>query len=269
MPAQPLFTAAAATTGRSLPVVLARRAVTALLLMTAAATASAMTADQATVLFDAVLAEHVSDGSVDYDGVAADGRYADFVDWLAGADPEALEGEATQLAFWINAYNALSIKGILDGGSPSSLFGRARFFKSRRYTVGGRALTLDEIEKKIIIPYGEPRIHFAIVCSSASCPKLQSAAYTAAELDGQLDSAAREFLNDRSKNYYDSDAGRLYLSKIFDWFEDDFTAAAGSVPAYVAAYLEDPAEREAVGSGSPSVRYLRYDWSLNGSFSGG
>ncbi|MBT8447956.1 MAG: DUF547 domain-containing protein, partial [Gammaproteobacteria bacterium] len=127
---------------------------------------------------------------------------------------------------------------------------------------------LDQIEKDIIIPFGEPRIHFAIVCSSASCPKLQSAAYTPDSLDTQLDRATRDFLNDSDKNYYDPDANRLNLSKIFDWFDKDFVAAAGSVPAYVGPYLDDPAERKAVSTGSPSVRFLRYDWSLNGSFNG-
>lgn len=82
------------------------------------------------------------------------------------------------LVYWINAYNTLAIKGILDGRSPRTLLGKYSYFKKAKYRVGGKRINLYDLERKVIIPMGEPRIHFAINCASQSCPKLLSRAYT-------------------------------------------------------------------------------------------
>jgi len=121
-----------------------------------------------------------------------------------------------------------------------------------------------QIEHKILrARYTEPRIHFALVCASESCPPLRPEAYRAADLDHQLDDQARTFLRDPAKNRYDADQGVLYLSKIFSWFEGDFEAHSASVSAYVEPYLLVEAG-QAVRSGDVPIRYLPYDWSLNG-----
>src|SRR5437763_1966360 len=111
--------------------------------------------------------------------------------------------------------------------------------------------------------FGEPRVHFAIVCASVTCPPLRSEAYRAADLDRQLDDQARRFLADPSRNRFDRRSRTLHLSSIFKWFREDFEKAAGSLPAFVARYV-DPATAAAVEEPSVRIEFVDYDWSLNG-----
>jgi hypothetical protein len=117
------------------------------------------------------LQAYVRDGQVDYAAIQTDDRFQAYIDYLETADPETLATRDEKLAFWINAYNALAIKGVLDGLSTGSLLARVGFF-SADYSLAGRSIDLYDLEHEIIIPFGEPRIHFAIVCASASCPKI-------------------------------------------------------------------------------------------------
>lgn len=215
-------------------------------------------------LFDQVLRRHVTDGHVDYAGIAGDARYADYLQVLQQTHAESLPTRAEKLAFWINAYNALAIKGILDGYSPYTFFGKVRFFYRNEYTVGGVRTSLYDLEHKILIPLREPRIHFAIVCASKSCPKLRAQAYTAERLEQQLEEDARQFINDPQRNRFDRDQKIAHVSKIFDWFESDFKAHSGSVQRYLARYVADAAIAEALAADAYEVNYLRYDWNLNG-----
>ncbi|NIR28286.1 MAG: DUF547 domain-containing protein [Gammaproteobacteria bacterium] len=214
--------------------------------------------------FDAVLADHAQDGRVDYPGIAADPRFERYLGQLARVRPEDLPSREARLAYWINAYNAFAIKGILDGHSPGTFFGRIGYFKLTEYRAGGREIDLYDLERKVLIPMGEPRIHFAIVCASSSCPRLPSEAYVPERLEQQLERSARHFINDPSRNRFDTEAGVAHLSKIFDWFEEDFAGAAGSVAAYVARYVENEKVAQALREGRLEIRHLRYDWSLNG-----
>ena len=104
---------------------------------------------------------------------------------LVQADPETMNREQ-QLAFYINSYNLLAVTGIVAGRSPASLLGRARFFRFSTYQLGDERLSLQALEHERILPLAEPRIHFAIVCASLSCPKLRSEAYSAEQLERQL-----------------------------------------------------------------------------------
>ncbi len=213
--------------------------------------------------FDEVLQNHVSDGKVDYPAIADDARFADYIKQLQ-AEPPGITTREGRLVYWINAYNALAIKGILDGKSPSSLFGRYRYFKSDTYRVGGKEINLYDLERDILIPMGEPRIHFAIVCASASCPKLLSEAYTPEKLEQQLELNTRIFINDTSRNRFDRENKVAHLSKIFDWFEEDFEKHSGSVQRYVARHIEDPELAKELQNDAYKVKHLKYDWSLNG-----
>jgi len=214
--------------------------------------------------FDNVLREHVHDGRVHYPAVQADQRFRLYLDLLDRVDPNQMSRE-DQLAFWINAYNAFAVKGILDGLTPSPYVGWFRYFKSREYRVGGRRLTLSGLEHEILrAGFHEPRIHFAIVCASRSCPALRSSVYRGAHLNEQLDEAARAFINDPSRNRVDRTRKVAQLSKIFDWFEEDFSGAVGSVLAYVARYVDDPEVAKELAQPGYRIEYLEYDWSLNG-----
>jgi hypothetical protein len=130
--------------------------------------------------------------------------------------------------------------------------------------VAGEEITLWDLEHERLRPLGEPRIHFALVCASASCPKLPSEAYAPVRLGAQLDRDARAFVNDPSRNRFDAQAGEARLSAIFEWYAEDFEAAAGSVHAYVAGYVADPELARGLGAGQWRIEYQDYDWSLNG-----
>lgn len=212
-----------------------------------------------------LLQAHVKDGVVDYPEILSDQRFAAYLSLLDRVDPSALPAERERLAFWINAYNAAAIQGILEGYNPRPYIGWYRFFKSRTYGIGGARLNLSDLEHEILRKqFHEPRIHFAIVCASSSCPKLLSQAYNAAQLEQQLDQAARAFINDPTRNRFDRRRRIAYLSKIFDWFEDDFSASAGSVLHFVARYVDEADLAHELGLGVFRVAYLEYDWSLNG-----
>lgn len=214
-------------------------------------------------LFDRVLRAHVRDGVVDYASIQTDDRFQAYIDYLETADPDSLATRDEKLAFWINAYNALAIKGVVDGLSTGSLLARLRFF-SADYTLAGRQIDLYDLEHEIIIPFGEPRIHFAIVCASASCPKLISEAYLAATLDLQLERNTRAFINNTSKNRFDTAQKTTRISMIFDWFANDFEAHSTTVQQYLAQYIDDREIASALRNDEYQIWYLDYDWSLNG-----
>jgi hypothetical protein len=217
--------------------------------------------------WDRILGAHVRDGVVDYDGIHADPDFAGTVEAIAGA---SLDGHdrIQRMVFLINAYNVLSVKGILDGRSPRTAFGKLKFFFRHKYDVAGERMSLNALEKKLLLPLGEPRVHFAIVCSSASCPPLRNEAYTVARLGEQLDANARVFLNDPAKNAFDPERGEARLSKIFKWFSEDFGNTPLAIQRFIAPHVENREIAARLSKGGFKVRYLDYDWSLNGTFSG-
>jgi hypothetical protein len=223
---------------------------------------AALTLDIA--IWDRLLGQAVVDGQVDYRQWRDNPDFDRLVAQIAEQDLAQLQGDEI-LVFYINAYNILAAQGILEGRSPSSLFGRYLYFKRDKYDVGGNRISLHDLEHKLIRPIGEPRIHFALVCASQSCPWLQSWAYSSGELDGQLDAATRRFINDSSRNRFDVAAQEAGLSRIFDWFEEDFSAGGGTVQEYLALYVDDPEAAQLLRQNAFDVDYLDYDWGLNGS----
>ncbi|GJL65643.1 MAG: DUF547 domain-containing protein [Nitrospirales bacterium] len=215
--------------------------------------------------FDTVLQAHVQDGVVQYPAIAQNTIFTEYLHQLDHIAPTQLPTPNDRLAFWINAYNAFAIKGILDGYSPKTFTGRYQYFVNQRYAVGGETINLYDLERGLLIPnFREPRIHFAIVCASHSCPKLQSWAFTGGQIDEQLTESAKQFINDPTRNHFDHQKNIAYLSKIFDWFMDDFVNHSGSLTRYVAQYVNDPNVAEALTNGQYTVQFLEYDWSLNG-----
>jgi len=224
----------------------------------------------------ALLERYVRGGVVDYrtwkhDGPAPLGAY---LASLAVVTPECF-GAFTpeqQMAFLIDAYNASTVQLVLEhypiasirkiGFLPGTAF-RDRFIVLPAVVEG--ELSLDDIEhERLRKKYDDPRIHFALVCAARSCPPLRSEAYRGSALAAQLDDQGRTFLGDPTKNRFAAASGTLLLSRIFDWFAADFVKAKGSVAAFVAPYLPEPAARAAAGP-APKIEFLDYDWSLNGS----
>jgi hypothetical protein len=205
---------------------------------------------------------------VDYPALAGSPDWRRLVDGLASADPGALRTREAQLAFWVDAYNILAIDLVAKHYPVASIRDIGSLFrpvwKRPAGTVGGRAVTLDEIEHEIVRPLGDPRTHAVVVCASTSCPALPRQPITAARLDAQLDTAVRQWLADPGKGLrIDRAANTIYLSKIFDWFEGDF-AKAGGVLAFVARYAPD-ADREWLDAHGATARleYFDYDWAVN------
>lgn len=206
---------------------------------------------------DALLQRHVDgDGRVAYRNLAAQDLPAldAYLAALAAADPEQLP-QPEQIAFWINAYNAHAIRAVLDGHDAEGFLARKRFFAFRTFPLAGQSRSLDDVEHQILRQrYREPRIHFALVCASTSCPVLRREAYRGDRLDAQLDEQTRAFLADPRRNQL-SNADVVRLSSIFKWFAEDFVQSAGSVPEFVRRYQAIPADAR--------IEYLDYDWTLN------
>lgn len=215
--------------------------------------------------FGALLASDVQQGQVNYSAFANDPAFAGVIKNLATTSLAANATQAERLAFYINAYNAVSIQGILDGYSPSSIWGRQRFFKRRKYDLFDTSMSLYTLEHKRIINEGDPRIHFAIVCASQSCPPLQSWLYTADGLDAQLDQVTAAFINNDASNQFDLENRKADVSRIFKWYGDEFEAAGGgSLAAFLARYVADDALKQSLQNDEWSFDYLSYDWNLNG-----
>ncbi len=211
------------------------------------------------------LSAHVVDGVVNYPALATDPKFETYLGQLDRVDPNSFPAREDRLAFWINAYNAFAIKGILDGYSPMTLFGRYRYFIARGYGVGGETINLYDLERKLLIPdFREPRIHFAIVCASLSCPALRSRAYIGTELDQQLEDSARVFINDPTRNQFDREKKIARLSMIFKWFQEDFVAHSGSLMTYVRRYVVDSELARELEATPYKIEFLEYDWRLNG-----
>ena len=126
-------------------------------------------------------------------------------------------------------------------------------------------MNLYNLEREILIAqFHEPRMHFAIVCASASCPKLQPWAYEGLQLDQQLHQVTSEFINDPSRNRFDQSKKVVSLSMIFKWFAKDFEARSGSVLNFVRDYVQDASLKQDLSAADYTVEFLDYDWSLNG-----
>lgn len=215
--------------------------------------------------FNDLLHRAVTNGYVDYSAFAQSNLFSAYIDEIETTNPASIKDPAEKLTFYINAYNALAIQSIALGRSPASLFGRLKFFKTTKVTVGGKSLSLYDLERDDILTLGEPRVHFALVCASASCPPLRSEIYTAAELDQQLDDQARLFINDASKNSFDANKRKASISRIFKWYPDDFESGDDDLGDYLARYVEDRNVAAMLRAGEFKFKFQKYDWSLNGS----
>ena len=274
--------------------VIMRRVAAALCLLAAASAAAGQGFDHEHRAWTALLAKHVVviDG-----GRASQVRYAGFrqdraqlkgyLDALSGVTAEEFSGwtKPQQIAFLVNAYNAFTVEKVLTRYPDLKSirdFGRVigNPFRDRFFRLLGREFSLDAIEHDTLRrpgAYDEPRVHFAVNCASIGCPMLREEAYVAGRLDAQLEEQARRFLSDRSRNRYDPATGTLEVSRIFDWFKEDWTsgyrgfdgkaAPIRSREEYFARYApllaETASGQQAIREHKAALRFLEYDWTLN------
>lgn len=217
--------------------------------------------------FARVLHRRVDDaGRVDYQGLHADPADLDaYVAALADAPFDALHRDG-KLALLVNAYNACTLRLILDHWPIGSIqdIPAAERWEAARWVVGGRTLSLDAIEhEELRAKFVEPRIHFALVCASVGCPPLAREPYAPERLDAQLDAAARR-VHDPDGPWVDLDLprGRVGLTPLYLWYDSDFERVAGSPLGFAARYLPDLA-RTLDRGGDVDLRWLEWDWSLN------
>ncbi len=223
--------------------------------------------------YESVLQKYVgTDGRVNYAGLKADsGDLNMFVGQLASASPDSspalFRNREAQLAYWLNAYNALVLHSFAADYPQkrerlTGLVGRASFFLRQKHTVGGKNRTLGDIEDNSIRKlFKEPRVHFALVCASASCPWLSRTAYTAENLNTHLEEETRRYFA-QARNFHMDEAKReVTLPRILEWFKEDFGGSQEKVLAFVAKYRKEESAKLTLGTWR--IKYFDYDWSPN------
>jgi hypothetical protein len=203
-----------------------------------------------------LLQKYVSNkGNVNYKGFKKDAAaLQSYLNVLAKNLPEKSWSKNAVLAYWINAYNAYTVKLIVDNYPVKSIKIIDNPWEKEFFTLGTKKYSLGEIEHKILRKMNEPRIHFAINCASFSCPNLANAAYSENGLDKQLEDAAKSFVNDKTKNTIASD--KIEISSIFDWFSGDFKTK-GPLIDFLNKYSLIKISKGA------TVKYKEYNWNLN------
>jgi len=205
--------------------------------------------------------------AVNYPAMKKDAHFFKLITELKKFSPDSLKSKKEKLAFWINSYNIFAIKMVQDHFPVESIKDAGSFFNpvwdKEVGVVGGKKVTLSEIEHEILRKMGEPRIHAAIVCASVSCPDLRKEIYKAENLNAQLDDQVKRFLENRGKGLrIEKEEGKVWLSSIFKWFKEDFESNGG-VLAFVSKYVS---QNEAIYLKRERVKisYMNYDWNLNG-----
>jgi hypothetical protein len=217
--------------------------------------------------FDSLLRKHVDEaGMVNYEGFIQDSvSFKEYLQLLSDHHPNDENWPREErIAYWINAYNAFTIKLIMDHYPVESIKDIKNgipfvntVWDIKFINIEGAEYDLNNLEHGILRPkYNEPRIHFAVNCASISCPKLQRFAYTGEKLDEQLDQAARDFLTDPDKNKISAD--RVQLSKILNWYWGDFKDQYDSRIELVNKYVNEIQVKP-----EAEVDFLDYDWGLN------
>lgn len=198
----------------------------------------------------------ISYAGVDYEAWKTDPRRAIVLNDVLSTKLLDLKSKDQKMAFWINAYNVLTIDLILKEGEQKSIknLGGALTspWKKHNWTIDGNAYTLHQIEHKILRPMGDARIHFAINCASISCPDLRRESYSASNLNQQLSEQTKLTLKNTKKGLR-IEENTIYVSKIFSWFKEDFSD--GDIKKWLAQYTDTDA--------SQNLKFMPYDWSLN------
>ncbi|MDF1699123.1 MAG: DUF547 domain-containing protein [Saprospiraceae bacterium] len=207
--------------------------------------------------FDQLLRSYVNaNGVVDYGGLKKkESKLDEYLSMLESHPPETTWNRNQELAYWINAYNAYTIKLILTNYPVNSItdLENGKPWDKKWINLDGKSLSLNMIENDIIRPkYKEPRIHFAVNCAAKSCPPLLNEAFKANKLDAQLEAQTKKFINNSAYNSLSTN--EIKVSKIFEWYGVDF----GDIATYVSQYADKTVKTNA------KVTYMEYDWNLNG-----
>ena len=206
---------------------------------------------------DQLLNRYVKAGRVDYTGLKASGALTPLVNDIAAADLASLKGNERK-AYLINAYNLLVINQALENYPLKSVLDINGFFDGKKQNIGGRKLTLNQLEKDLLLKeFKDARLHFVLVCGATGCPPITDFAYQPGQLDAQLNAQTRSALNDAT--FIRASGEKAELSKIFEWYAADFGGNKANVLGFINKY------RTSKIPASAKVSYYTYDWSLNAS----
>jgi hypothetical protein len=212
-------------------------------------------------IFNELLQKHVDKkGNVDYKALKKEEATLDtYLTYLEKFDTSNFGSDNAEKAFWINVYNAYTIKIILSNYPLKTITnikeGGKTAWKISFVKAGGKTYTLDHVEHEILRKkFKDPRIHVGVNCASGSCPKLANFAFTAENINTSLEALMKEFINDPTRNKISKK--KVEISEIFNWFKGDFTMQ-GTVIDYINKYSKVQVSKKA------KIKYLPYDWSLN------
>ncbi len=208
-------------------------------------------------VWDQALLLNVSeDGKVDYDGFMRDSsQLYRYFKQLSDNPPKESWSREEKLAYWINAYNAYTIKLVIDSYPLKSIKDLQDPWGKKFFKIDGAWHSLGELEHKILRKFGDPRIHFAINCASISCPVVWNRAYTATSLHVALDEQTEKFINDPTRNTITKT--EVSVSKIFSWYKKDFKVNGGDVKDFINRYANVKISNQS------KKGYKTYDWGLN------
>lgn len=203
-----------------------------------------------------LLKKHVSEqGNVNYKAFKKDAEeLIKYIDYLSTKIPSDNWSNQEKLAYYINVYNANTIKLIIENYPIKSIKDIKNPWSIKFIKIGNESLSLSYIENNILRKMNEPRIHFAINCASKSCPKLLNIAYTTENVESLLEQVGTAFINDSEKNKISKE--KVQLSKIFDWYKKDFIKNRNLID-----YINQYSLKEI--NSNAKITYLEYDWNLN------
>lgn len=222
-------------------------------------------------LWDSILKQHVSsDGWIDYRGLRKKSLNTlnKYIASMSLTRLKLLKTSEIKKAFWINAYNAIVIKKIINRGIPGKV-PLKNFFKEKTYKIAGKQISLDEIEHSILrIKYKDPRIHAALVCGASTCPRLRNEVFNSETLDEQLNEEVINWLNSgkdlkgNRKNFLDKKKKTYFASKIFSWYIVDFKSSNKGVLEFITRFVPEN-DRKFIERNNIKLRFLNYDWRVN------
>ena len=224
--------------------------------------------------WNALLGKYVNTkGQVNYAGwkaSQADSQALEaYINQLSTASTTQNAARENKMAYWINAYNAVTVKGILQEYPTTSIRnftsenGGYNIWKNLLLNVGGGQISLEAIENNVLRPMGDPRIHFAVVCASIGCPRLLNEAYVGETLNNQLNKNALDFFSHPQNFQFDQSRGVIKLSSILKWYGGDFGPDQRTQLRTIAPFLPTEVAKVAANSGTVSVSYLDYNWNIN------
>lgn len=206
----------------------------------------------------AFLSANITGGKVDYAGIKASPTDLNALVEEIGSFSLSSSDSKTQKAFYLNAYNILVIKNVVDHYPIAKPLDVTGFFDGIKFKVAGSSLTLSDIENKKVRPtFKDARVHFALVCAANSCPPIPSYAFTPSNVESKLDALTKAAMNSKSFIKVDDANKKVQFSQILDWYKEDFIADSKTILAYVNKYRSTPIPANYAQS------FYEYNWALN------